>query len=83
MTTYTPATQQAVLDAQLALLQAETDAQRAHVTRGIASMAVAIINDKHAATGRNVEAAVEEAAKIYRLAARESVKPDLYGPVAT
>lgn len=79
MTTTPPATQQDILDAQLQLLRAQIDHERAHVTQMIATLAVEIINDKHAATSRNAEAAVEEAAKIYRLSAIESVKPGLYG----
>jgi len=83
MTTYTPATPQDVLDAQLQLLRAQIDAHRAQVTMMIATLATEIINDKHAATSRNAEAAVAEAAKIYKLSALEAAKPDLYGPLHT
>jgi hypothetical protein len=79
MTTYTPATPQDILYAQLQLLRAQIDHERAHVTQMIATLAVEIINDKHGPTSRNAEAAVEEAAKIYRLSAVESLKPGLYG----
>ncbi len=60
------ATPEETSDAYLALMKAETDASTRGVYLAVANMAVQILNDKHAATGRNVESAVNEAVAVYR-----------------
>jgi hypothetical protein len=83
------ATQQEFIDAQVALLKqqatlcdAETEKERTHVTCEIAKLAMASMNDRAAGSGRTqavLEAAVKEAGLIWRLAAREAQKPDIWG----
>jgi len=60
------ATDEQIKDAQLQLIYAEIDSSRRAPYLAVAHLAVAILNDKHASTGRNVDAAVTEAVAVYR-----------------
>jgi hypothetical protein len=52
--------------AQLQLINAEIDSSRRSAYLAVSKLAVSILNDKHAGTGRNVEAAVAETMAVYR-----------------
>ena len=60
------ATEQELRDAQLQVAFAEIEVCRNARYASVAQLAVSILNDKHASTGRNVEAAVAEAVAVYR-----------------
>lgn len=75
-----PATDQDIQDAQLQLLYAETHAMRETAARTVSELAVMILNDKHAGTGRNVDAAVAEALNVYKAVVKGLAEPGLYGP---
>ena len=60
------ATPEEINEAHLQLLRAETEAARGVVYRSVAELAVMILNDKHAGTGRDVPKAVAEAVAVYR-----------------
>jgi hypothetical protein len=80
-----PATQQDLMDAQLRLLDADTEASRGLVFRVVSELAVAIMNDKHTSTSRtpeNIQKAVDEAVAIYKAVSVAMRKPDLYGPAS-
>lgn len=77
-----PATDQDLKDAQLRLLDAETEVARARFTADISALAVSIMNDRFASTGRTPEArqsAVTEAVAIWKAVSAEVRKPDFWG----
>ena len=74
-----PATDQELKDAQLRLLDAETEVARAKLTSEISGLVVAILNDKHAGSGRSVPAAVTEAIAVWKAVSAEIRKPDFWG----
>jgi hypothetical protein len=59
-------TDEKIKEAQLQLIYAEIDSSRRSAYLAVAQLAVSILNDKHASTIRNVEAAVAEAMAVYR-----------------
>ena len=59
-------TDEKIKEAQLQLIYAEIDSSRRSAYLAVAQLAVSILNDKHASTSRNVEAAVAEAMAVYR-----------------
>jgi hypothetical protein len=77
-----PATDQDIRDAQLRLIDAETEVARAKLTADISALAVSVMNDRFAATGRTPEArqsAVSEALAIWAAVSAETRKPDFWG----
>lgn len=77
-----PATDQDIKDAQLRLIDAETEAARGVAYRNVSELAVSILNDKHTGTGRNVEAAVTEALAVYKSVVKGLSAPDFFGPAS-
>ena len=69
------ATEQEINEARLEALKAEAAALRETPARTVAELAVMILNDKHTATGRNVDAAVTEALAVYRSVTRGLAEP--------
>jgi len=59
-------TDEKIKEAQLQLIYAEIDSSRRSAYLAVSQLAVSILNDKHASTSRNVEAAVAEAMAVYR-----------------
>lgn len=74
------AAQLANLQAQLRLIDAETEVARTTFERHAASLMVSLMNDRYGASGRSVQAVAEEAVKIMKAAAVETRKPDFYSP---
>jgi hypothetical protein len=77
-----PATEQDIQDARLEVLKEERYALRDTPYRTVAELAVAILNDKHAGTGRDVQKAVDEALAVYKAVVKGMAVPDFFGPAA-
>jgi hypothetical protein len=80
-----PATDQDLRDAQLRLLDAETEVARSRITADVARLAADILNDRAGTSGRTnaqLESSAKDAVALYKAVGVELRKPDLWGPAA-